>query len=233
MSDWGDRIAARLSEIGMTPTELARACGIRQPSVHAWLSGDTKSITGQNLLRAAAALGVTAEWIQTGRSGTAPVPAAQLGRPVSHHETRPGYIRFHVMGEGGAGPGMINTDYPEVLREVELAEWQVRDQLGSLVSPKRVKLLTVRGDSMSPRIRSGDVVFVDIEDRVYDGDGNYVVVLHGHTLVKRLELRTDGLHIVSLADATRPDIVPPADMPSLQIAGRVLGAIQFRRAEEL
>jgi phage repressor protein C with HTH and peptisase S24 domain len=134
---------------------------------------------------------------------------------------------------GGAGPGVINSDYPEVLREVEIAEWQVRQELGRVPSPSRVKLLTVRGESMAPRIRSGDVVFVDIEDQSpYDG-GLFVIVLHGHALVKRIEIRTDGLHIVSLATPTRPDIVPPDRMDSLHIAGRVLGAIQLRKAEDL
>ena len=54
--------------------------------------------------------------------------------------------------------------------------------------------------SGGPRIRSGGVAFVDIEDCAYDGAGNYVVILHGHALVTRLELRTNGLHIISLAE---------------------------------
>lgn len=153
---------------------------------------------------------------------------------VARSEIRAGYVRFQLMdATGGAGPGMINPEYPEVLREVELAEWQVREELGRVPSPHRVKLLTVRGDSMSPRIRSGDVVFVDIEDhQPYDG-GLFVIVLHGHALVKRLEIRTDGLHIVSLAAPERPDILPPNKMDSLHIAGRVLGAIQLRKSEDL
>ena len=160
-------------------------------------------------------------------------PHGDDAAPVASRATRDGYVRFQVMGEGGAGPGMINPDHPEVLREVEIAEWQVNQELGRVPSPARVKLLTVRGESMAPRIRTGDVVFVDIEDqRPYDG-GLFVIVLHGHALVKRLEIRTDGLHIVSLAAPDRPDIVPPNRMEALHIAGRVLGAIQLRKAEDL
>ena len=230
MTTMGERLKEERIAQGKTQEYLGRVAGVSKQAIGKIESGGTREPATSTLDPVARDLNVNLRWLMSGKG---PKRGAASPALVSSGETRPGYIRFHVMGEGGAGPGMINTDYPEVLREVELAEWQVRDQLGSLVSPQRVKLLTVRGDSMAPRIRSGDVVFVDIEDRVYDGDGNYVVVLHGHTLVKRLELRTDGLHIVSLADATRPDIVPPADMPSLQIAGRVLGAIQFRRAEEL
>lgn len=174
-----------------------------------------------------AGMRLSLDWINSGEG------ELQLAAPtISVPATRPDYVRYQVMGEGGAGPGMINTDYPEVLCEVELAEWQVRQKLGRVPSPSRVKLLTVRGESMSPRIRSGDVVFVDVEDqRPYDG-GMFVIVLHGHALVKRIEIRTDGLHIVSLASPERPDIVPPDRMETLRIAGRVLGAIQLRKTED-
>ncbi|QKL07422.1 helix-turn-helix domain-containing protein [Pseudomonas putida] len=46
---------------------LARACGIKAPSVNDWVSGKTKTIEGQNLLLAAEFLGVTPKWLATGR----------------------------------------------------------------------------------------------------------------------------------------------------------------------
>ncbi|MCX2694291.1 LexA family transcriptional regulator [Pseudomonas sp. DCB_CB] len=46
---------------------LARACGIKPPSVNDWLSGKTKTIEGQNLLLAAEFLGVLPKWLATGR----------------------------------------------------------------------------------------------------------------------------------------------------------------------
>ena len=45
---------------------LARACGIKPPSVSNWLDGRTKALEGANLLAAAKALGVTPEWLATG-----------------------------------------------------------------------------------------------------------------------------------------------------------------------
>ncbi|BBT40911.1 LexA family protein [Pseudomonas putida] len=46
---------------------LARACGIKPPSVNDWISGKTKTIEGQNLLLAAEFLGVLPKWLATGR----------------------------------------------------------------------------------------------------------------------------------------------------------------------
>lgn len=58
---------------------LARACGIKPPSVNDWVSGKTKSIEGENLLRAAAFLKVSPLWLATGRGAmNASADAEQL-----------------------------------------------------------------------------------------------------------------------------------------------------------
>jgi transcriptional regulator with XRE-family HTH domain len=46
---------------------LARACKVAQPSVNDWLSGKTKMIGGERLLRVAAHLNVNASWLATGK----------------------------------------------------------------------------------------------------------------------------------------------------------------------
>ncbi len=70
MSDWGNRIARRMAEVGVNQTELAAACGIKPPSVNGWLSNDTKMIDGVNLVLAAKKLNTSPEWIMTGRGVT-------------------------------------------------------------------------------------------------------------------------------------------------------------------
>jgi hypothetical protein len=49
-----------------SPSELARACAVKPPSVSAWLSGKTKQLEGANLLAAAAFLEVNPIWLATG-----------------------------------------------------------------------------------------------------------------------------------------------------------------------
>lgn len=65
-------LADRLKEAmkgppAITAAELARACGVKQPSVSDWLSGRTKQLRGANLHRAAAKLGVSVIWLAEGR----------------------------------------------------------------------------------------------------------------------------------------------------------------------
>ena len=152
---------------------------------------------------------------------------------LSRNPSRPGYLRYQLIANDGLDSAGAHKDRPEVIKELEIAEWRLREELGHIPSPKRVKLLTVRGQSMAPRIREGDVVFVDMEDR-QPSDGNiFVLLVHGHALVKRVEIRRDGYHVISLTAPGHPDIYP-ADRPEeLGIAGRVLGAMQLRKAEDI
>ena len=159
-------------------------------------------------------------------------PAA-TSRASSRSPSHTGYLRYQLIANDGLDAAGAHKDRPEVIKELEIAEWRLREELGHIPSPKHVKLLTVRGQSMAPRIREGDVVFVDLQDR-QPSDGNiFVLLVHGHALVKRIEIRRDGYHVISLTTPGHPDIYP-ADRPEeMGIAGRVLGAMQLRKAEEL
>jgi phage repressor protein C with HTH and peptisase S24 domain len=231
MSTLADRILEARTDAKLDPAELARLVGVKPAAAYQWESGATKSLKDVTLMTLSEVLGVSPLWLATGRGPKNLLDS--VSQAVQRFETREGYRRFQVMGEGGAGPGIMNADYPEVVRELEIAEWRLQEELGRVPSPNRVKLLTVRGHSMAPRIREGDIVFVDVEDKVPTDGGIFVLVVHGYALVKRLEIRRDGYHVVSLATPDRPDIYP-ADRPDeLGIAGRVLGAMQLRKAEDL
>jgi transcriptional regulator with XRE-family HTH domain len=68
MSVFGDRVRKALAaDSKLSSAGLARACGIKPPSVSNWLTGKNKSARGQTLIRAADYLGVRAEWLATGR----------------------------------------------------------------------------------------------------------------------------------------------------------------------
>ena len=71
----------------ITKAGLARACGIKQPSVSDWFSGQTAALEGRNLIAAAAYLDVSPEWLATGRGRRQPredSPAAETLQPNAH-----------------------------------------------------------------------------------------------------------------------------------------------------
>lgn len=62
-----DRIKAGMAHSGISQAELARACGVKPPSVSGWLNGKSKFLRGENLLKAARALKVDQDWLATGK----------------------------------------------------------------------------------------------------------------------------------------------------------------------
>lgn len=116
------------------------------------------------------------------------------------------------------GVGVVNEEFPEVIRSMEYAEWDIRQRLGFLPKPGRLKLITGRGPSMAPIINNGDVVMVDTAVDYFDGDAIYVINIGGETQIKGLQRRTDGVYIVS-ANPLFPPYMAPED---LFIAGKAV-----------
>jgi phage repressor protein C with HTH and peptisase S24 domain len=58
--------------------DLARAVGVKPPSVSDWLSGKSKTMEGENLVRAAKFLKVNPTWLASGTGDIQQVPATQF-----------------------------------------------------------------------------------------------------------------------------------------------------------
>ena len=90
-----ERIKERLAATGLSNAQLATASGVKPPTSFNWGSGKTKNIKGEPLLLAARALGVTPEWLSTGKGeklrDTRFDPAEVVPHLVSdHHGSYPG-----------------------------------------------------------------------------------------------------------------------------------------------
>jgi transcriptional regulator with XRE-family HTH domain len=66
MSNLAQRIEQRLTDLGMSQKQLAQRCGVSAPAVNDWLTGKTKSLKASTLLKAAKALGVSPQWLESG-----------------------------------------------------------------------------------------------------------------------------------------------------------------------
>ncbi|MEX7641403.1 LexA family transcriptional regulator [Stenotrophomonas maltophilia] len=216
MTTLAERLTLAIEHAQITKAELARRVGISAPSVNGWFSGKAKFLRGENLLAAAKALGVSEAWLATGKG---PMYSGVQEPPVSYVaeiETPPGYVRFDLFeGGAGMGAGMVNQDYPEVVKTIEVAEWEVRRKLGYLPKPGRIQIITGRGPSMKPKLEDGDIVWIDTSCDYFDGDDYYLINIGGETQIKMLQKRGDGLYVVSVNTdfpAYRPD---PGDVSIL------------------
>lgn len=95
MQTLSERLKQALKRAEMKPAELARRARISRGAVSLWMKGVTKSIEGENLTRAAAALDVNPHWLATGEGQR---DIKQFEAPEAH-DTRAGYrvpIREHA-----------------------------------------------------------------------------------------------------------------------------------------
>lgn len=226
MSTLAERLTIAIDKAEISKAELARRVGIKPPSVNGWFSGKAKFLRGENLLSAAAALGVNDQWLAT---GTGPMFRDEqvASASVSRDATTDGYVRFDLFdGAAGMGAGIANCDYPEVIRQVEVAEWEIRRKLGFLPAPGRMKLMTGRGPSMRPKIEDGDVVMIDTTCNYFDGDDYYLINVDGEAQIKMLQKRVDGIYVVSSNSDFKEWRIDPAD---LIVCGKALIGIGLRR----
>lgn len=107
------------------------------------------------------------------------------------------------------GPG---TEPPEINMVVESmrldANW-VRQNL-TYTNLDNLKLISGRGDSMAPTIRSGDAVIVDAGVTSVESDAIYFFLMRGQMQIKRIQRGLDGLRIIS-DNAQYPPIDIPGD----------------------
>ncbi len=84
METWNERLTRAREDKKLNKTALAKAVGVSQPTVSDWESGVMKP-NGDNLLAVCRILGITPDWLTTGReSGTTappPPPGSQRDRP--------------------------------------------------------------------------------------------------------------------------------------------------------
>lgn len=134
--------------------ELARAVGVKPPSVSDWLSGKSKTMEGPNLIRAAKFLKVNSTWLGTG-----------VGQPTDKNK------------EIDSGFSNITFDQLElrkipVLDYVQAGFWTETNYDGIIPSnytytdykgsnEDAVFSVVVKGDSMSPDFIQGDKLIID------------------------------------------------------------------------
>lgn len=181
--------------------ELARAVGVKPPSVSDWLSGKSKTMEGENLIKASKFLGVNASWLASGN-----------GQPTTNQTEK------NIKG--------LNNTVPVSARMAPVLSWV---QAGVFTNVQAVDLtqveewlplpdecsncfyLKVQGISNQPDFLEGDYILVDPD--VYYSDmqsGDMIVVRRFEDATfKKLVIETDGSrYMQALNPNFQPNIIP-------------------------
>jgi hypothetical protein len=159
----------RLPEASMA--DLAKYCGVRQPSVSDWFRGETKTLKANSARLEAEYLQCRREWLETGlgdpgwltdQKYTAADPApAGVAQPMSLYKTT-------VPPPTIAWEGLMNDNLPTIFR------------------------LEIIDDAMAPDLRRGDFAEVDTSITVQPGDVVLVRDSAGNHALRKYHLTRPG-----------------------------------------
>ncbi|MEI1721655.1 XRE family transcriptional regulator [Acinetobacter baumannii] len=151
--------------------DLARAVGVKPPSVSDWLSGKSKTMEGENLLKASKFLGVNPNWLASGNGSPHEMIKKTNEEDLSNILFRD--LKLHkipvldyvqagfwheVVYDGSSPHSYTYTDYVSC-------------------SPESIFSVIVQGKSMEPDFKEGDMLIVDAS--INPKPGSYVIAQNG------------------------------------------------------
>lgn len=148
--------------------ELARAVGVKPPSVSDWLSGKSKNMEGPNLIRAAQFLKVNSKWLATG-----------IGKPTDE-EIKSEFSNVSFNSLPVMEIPVLDFVQAGLFGTVEYDGINPKDKTYTTYQspkPSDVFGLTVEGMSMAPVFLPGDSLVIDAS--LAPQPGSFVIAQNG------------------------------------------------------
>ena len=187
-----DRLQARSSQLGLSPAHVAEMAGVNRSFVYDILRGRSSRPGLDRLMEVARVLKVEVDWLIHG-IGNIEGPPPFLENPdetfvpIAHAGVRPSMGGGSVAIEG----------YDEPARAYHFRKSWIKQ--GLKASPAQLRIMKVEGDSMEPTLFDGDTVLVDMDRKIPNPPGIFVL--------------DDGIGLV----AKRLQHVPNSDPPAVRV----------------
>lgn len=204
----------------MTQKALGEAVGVSQAAIQKIETGRAAQTT--KLLDIANALRVRPEWLSSGTGAM----SADRESDKNPSRTNQNVFRVDILDLAvSAGPGIVNQEFVEILRSVEYEPAEARHMFDGRKA-ENIRIINVRGDSMSGTIEPGDLLFVDISVKSFDGDGIYAFLYDDTAHVKRLQKMKDKLLVISDNKSYAAwDPIEKDEMNRVFVFGKVIGSM--------
>lgn len=187
---------------GMTQQDVAKILDVTRQCYGHYESGK-RDIDNTNLVKLADFYGVSTDYI--------------LGRKI-------GYVRIPVYGNIAAGiPIEAITDYdPE-----NADDWEEISE--DLAKNGAHIALRIKGSSMEPRMRTGDVVIVRVQPDVENGEIAAVRVNGDEVTCKKISKSSEGLMLIPLNPDYETKFYTPSQISDLPVC--IIGKVVELRAK--
>ncbi len=181
-----DRIKETRKRLGCSQETLGSRVGVSRVSISQWERGENTP-NGRYLNELAAALGVTVDWLLTGSGDSTQLPAEHL--ILGYHNVEPAVIsqrkRIPVISYVQAG------NWREMCEQATTFDGNVEYVTASVDIGSCGFGLWLRGDSMLPQFKEGDLIIVDPDEAPQPGD--FVVVKNGSNEATFKKYRPRGI----------------------------------------
>lgn len=205
----GERIKNRRLELGFSVEEVANRLGKNRATIYRYESGDIEDLPTTVLESIATVLDIT--------------PAELMGWEKNKHSTAPAApasVRIPVLGRVAAGSPIFADE--EIIDYEDIPEAMTKG--GEYFG------LQIRGDSMEPRMRNGDVVIVRKQEDADNGDTVIALVNGNDAVCKKLKKYSDGsIALMSTNPAYDPMFFAAKDVEDLPV--RIIGKVKELRAK--
>lgn len=202
MQTTSDRISQRMKELGLQHKDLVAATGASKGTVTNWING-VNNPTGKRLVQLAQALKTTSSWLLTGNSTPefAQVEPWDSNTPLDDDEIEIPFFKDFSFACGG---GSIGEAIANETRKLRMSKATLRNLS---ITKENAVAATASGNSMSPTIKDGDTIHVDLGRKNIKDGKIFAICIGGLFYCKRLyNLPLGGVRIVSDNSVEFPEI---------------------------
>lgn len=200
---FGERILKLRTEKGMTQDELAQKLGYKSRSSIAKIENGVRDVPRSQIVELAKALGTTPSVLMDWEDDKPADTLTVLPQDKIH--------MIPVFGSVAAGFGAYaSSDIIEYIPLYIENDCDVEDTI----------CITVKGQSMYPKIEEGDRIIVRRQDSV-DNGRIAVVMIGDEAVVKRVECEKNRLTLISINPEYPPRVIEGKALEDVRIVGLV------------
>jgi phage repressor protein C with HTH and peptisase S24 domain len=168
MNTFNDRFKIAFNKSGLSQHDLARSVNVSQPAIRKLVAGDTKSF--RKISELAQALKVNVEWLSSG-----------------HGDSGLDVPQFEFMGAVKSGAVKVKGEAVMGANGAFEMDESLSGYLKFYSDDPAAFSLRVKGDSMFPRINSGEFVVIEPQVVPASGDEVFIKLKDGRYMIKKLE----------------------------------------------
>ena len=200
---FGERILKLRTEKGMTQDELAQKLGYKSRSSIAKIENGARDVPRSQIVELAKALGTTPS-VLMGWEDDKPTDTLTVLPTDKIH-------MIPVFGSVAAGFGAYASS--DIIEYIPL-------YIENDCDVENTICITVKGQSMYPKIEEGDRIVVRRQDSV-DNGRIAVVMIGDEAVVKRVECEKNKLTLISINPEYPPRVIEGKDLEDVRIVGLV------------